>query len=316
VNKLIAVFLAIGAINFCSAKADPPQLDQSRCEDQVRGAFKRLNAFAAQKHFPSLNEDPDSVHLFIGRRYDDNWETNMWRICTSSNIYVECTPTNCRPSSIFRDFLYKNAPKYDAPLKPQWTPNQAIEYAREWATAFFDGFPQSVGNPEVQFNKQMDYPKYYDGEWAVRWDRIDSQGHRFDMDALHVELNEKLGLVGIDMVFVSDFQEVKGPLIASDEAIALSRPYAGALLNSGVTETWVPPGLQLGPAQAHLWIMNPNRVLQSKTLDQHAVAFQKQARLAWVVLYQLMKGNTPASYHTLEIWIDAQTKEAIGGDFK
>jgi hypothetical protein len=162
----------------------------------------------------------------------------------------------------------------------------------------------------------MNYPRYYDGEWRIRWSRVDSQGHKFGLDALHVELSEKLGLVGINKVFVSDFQEVKGPLITSDEAITLSRPYANTLLNSGVTEAWVPPGLQLGAVKANLWIMNPNHILGSKVLDFQAVDNGKQARLAWVVLYQLMKGNTPASYHTIGIWIDAQNKEAIGGDFK
>jgi len=312
-NRLLLTLL-IGWLFFSyNATGEPDQVEQTLCVQHAEDAFKRLNVLLTENHLLPLELDP--VHLVITQPRDRQRKTNIWQIRTASYTVLQFLPKSCALISIYRD-TYKDALLYDGPPKPTWTENQAIENAKKWVTAFLNYFPDNVGTPKIGFVDQRKVPEYYDGHWRIRWARTDSQGHRFDGDALSVELGEKQGLISISLNFYSTFDEIHDKLISEEDAIATSHSSAEILLHSELVRPLLPPGLKLGTATASLWIMNPTHLLQSKTLDEASASEEIKARLAWVVVYTLMDGNAPASYHTLEVWIDAQTKEAIGGDFK
>ena len=313
INKLTLSLLGWWIFAFSTTLADQTQAEQARCIEQVGQAVKRLNVLLVSNHLPIMEFDPNNIT--IKSSYDRQRRLNFWKIRTPSHIYFDCLPKNCILVSVYRDFLYKNAPLYDSPPKPTWTPEQAIEKAKLWARAVLNDFPSDVGVPQVNFKPQMELPKYHDGEWEIRWPRVDSQGHSFDLDALHVHLSEKLGLVDVNLRFVSTFDEVQGKTISKEEAIEASHSPAETLLHGDLARPYLPSGLQLGNATASMWIMNPKDVFKSKTLTEMNTSEQTKARLAWVVVYPLMNGAAPVPDQNVEVWIDAQTKEVIGGDF-
>ncbi len=310
VNK-IRLLLLTGIFFLNWAHAEPTE--ESKCAQQVEQTVKKLNVLYISHHLDPIHFD--AAQLKFDRHYNQFKQLNVWRFYIAPDTSMDCLPRSCEVFGFLRD-TPDNPPLYNSKPVPNWTLNQAAEEAKPWVQTVLGYFPPNLSAPRGTFDSDMrDAKRYYDGQWLIRWQRTDSQGHLFEMDGLTANMSEKYGSLGFRLNFDSTFEEVHGKLISSEEALAAARAPAEILLNNrNLAGPFIPPGLHLGDAKTALFIVNPNNILQCKTMDQ--VKNQLAARLAWRVEYTLMDGDVPASYHTMIIRIDAQTKEVLGGDFK
>ncbi len=127
-------------------------------------------------------------------------------------------------------------------------------------------------------------------------------------------VSEKFGLIALSCIFNSKYTEAQKVLVSHDQAIEIGRPAAQKLLGGPLTADWS-AGLSLRPAaKATLWIVNPNHLLQIKSFDDMATASgDENARLAWIIEYRAENSQGMGRY--VEVWVDAQTKAILGGDF-
>jgi hypothetical protein len=293
------------------AKAE--EMDRNACLQQAIAAVERLNTVFVSRQLPPITFDVN--HARITQPYDRFRKSAVLAIW-ASNTELQCLPTG-DPISILRD-VFKNNPLYPSEPIPLWTKERALTEAKGWVEAFLEGFPSNTGTPIVSYHCPAlgMPPQYHDGQWRVIWPRIDSQGHEFGKDALNVMLMENRGLVSLYLNFFSQFEEVHGDLISKEEALAASRSSAEKLLKTDLVRPFLPPGLKLDFAEAELWVMNPNHILQCKTMEDMATSSEVAARLAWRVTYLFPASDADSRKHFLEIWIDAQDKKVLGGDFR
>ena len=164
----------------------------------------------------------------------------------------------------------------------------------------------------AKYEDQMNLPKYRNGQWSVRWKRLDAHGNRFAQDNLYCTLDEKYGMRFFGSNFDSTYAEGQKILISEEQAVAIARPVAVKLLTSPITLPWS-KGLKLrSEAKTELWIVNPNHILKYKSREEVPLG-DVVARLAWVAKFQAAGGGRADAY--IYLWIDTETKEVLGGDF-
>jgi hypothetical protein len=229
---------------------------------------------------------------------------------------IHFLPDSFKPIAFFNhNIKYDQGPGFDEPPPPKWTEEQAVATGKEYVAAIFGQFPKDVGPPKVEFEKRRNLLKhttiwkYYTGDWQIVWPRISSKGYLFNGNAVVINISEDQGVESAFFDFYMNYQEPQGPLISQDEALKIADPAAQA-----VVDKWLGHGLQLGsPKIVVEGIVNPNHILQAQTVADLAHK-DTTARLAWVVLYDLTANGIPATGHRVQVWIDAQTKEVVGGD--
>jgi hypothetical protein len=290
--------------------ADVP--DQGRYEKVFSDIIAKINDGLKARQIAYLVPVPKRG--IIASNDDPFRKQQIVTVSFNPQINVQIVPKSFEVVSFYRDVSAAGLGSYDTPPKPKWTPDQAIKEARAWYENVLGKFPGNAGSPIAEYDPGLNPPKYYDGQWAVRWPRDDGHGHQFSQDTISVTLNEKYGITSLANNFTSKFPHDQKILISKDQAIAVGRSVAQKLLSSPLTADWS-KGLSLLPAAtAQLWVVNPNHILRYNSLEELASApFDSTARLAWVVTYRASNGSMGRD---VEVWIDAETKEAIGGDFK
>lgn len=202
-----------------------------------------------------------------------------------------------------------------APIKPAWTPEHAIKEAQAWYRVIIGNFPANTGTPTVEYvTPTYNPPKYYDGEWMIKWPRTDARGNRFALDNITVTVSEKYGITSLAKNFVSEFSENTKVAVSQKDAIEIARPAAQRLLKSPLTSQWA-TGLSIeNGASAKMWIINPNHILKHENIEDMATAGDLRARLAWVVKFRA--SNSDGLGSNIFVWVDAENAEILGGDFQ
>jgi hypothetical protein len=308
--KSFCLILVIGVFG-SMARAD--KIEENRCIEQIVPAVKRLNALLTANHYAPV--EFESSQLSSAYRPDFSPRMTVLEF-DASLASIRCIPSTGEILSIQTHINEDQGPALDHPSKPTWTKNEAIAMAKKYVAAVFGQFPSNAGPPKIHFDATMELPKYYEGQWHIRWPRVDKGGHIFSGDNIDLWMSETGGLKAVYYNYFSQYEEPKNPLISKDEALKASRPAAETLLNSQLTRSSGLSGLQLGKSEAVLWIVNPNHIFQWKSMNDADSPADTTAKLAWIVEYQTTSGQSAITNHLIDIWIDAQTKETIGGNFK
>ncbi len=211
---------------------------------------------------------------------------------------------------------------FDARRQPKWTQEYAVEVAREFIVALLGEFPPLIRLDEARY----EYPaaegrRSYTGTWCIRWARVDSKGHPFAKDCVKAFLTEEHGPYDAVIWLQSDYEEPGTNLISRGDAIEKAYAPAREIMR------WAPNAVNYsnhvasGTPQAALQIVNPNHMTRCKTIEEAAKAWDRSARLAWVVSFRT-KYDGPAGNEGpwsvdrgVRVWIDAETGEFLGGDF-
>ncbi len=300
----------LGVFIWGIARGDQDKAATDRCVEHLDPAFKRLNAVLAENHLNPLDFDPAQLRVIKDKSL--NPAVTMWRFQTPNKTFIYCSPTSGDVLSFFRnDIKYTEGPGYDQPPQPNWTKEQAIAMAKTYLAALFGTFPEDVGPPEVKFEPVREIPKYYPGQWEISWPRVDEKGHLFAIDEISIYISETQGITSAVYNFFSTYQPPKEPLISRDDALKVGGPAAEILANK-----FIGSGFQLAtPDTVVQGIVNPNHILQAKTIEDTVALRDANARLVWVINYPLTSNGT-SSPHEVQVWVDAQTKEVVGGDLR
>lgn len=309
--KVFSLIIALGMLVSFNAFGDD---NTHKCTESAINTFDRLNALLVKSGYQSLSFDPSKITNVP--KYDFSRKINILELQTASGPFVDCLPDSGDVLALDSHIPYKQGSSYDHPPSPTWNKERAVALARAYVQAVFKEFPADAGTPQINFAPTSEFPKYYEGVWHIRWPRVDKEGHVFIADSLDVFLSETKGLRYASLNYFSKYQEPIGPLISQNEAVKLSGPAAENLLHSKLTVPWGLNGLRLADSKSVLWIVNPNHIFQWKSINDAASAADTTAKLAWWVEYKTTSGSASASGHLIDIWIDAQTKKVLGGDFK
>ncbi len=293
-----------------SGYADVP--DQARYEKVFSGTMARINSVLNSQHLAILSYDPKQLRFTLSP--DQTWRTTVVQINSSSGLEARILSNTFEVVSFQRDFPSEEYIDCDTPPKPKWQTDQAINEARTWVKSILGNVPQNVGKPRAEYAPGLNLPKYQEGTWTVSWPRIDSHGHLFAGDVVNVILSEKFGLIALSYIFNSKYTDGQKVLVSREQAIEAGRSAAQQLLGSPLTADWS-GGMSLRPAAtATLWVVNPNHLLQYKSFEDMATTTgDATARLAWIVEYRVENAQGMGRY--VDVWIDAETKEILGGDF-
>jgi hypothetical protein len=308
----IGLLILVGLFSTIHIRASAS--DQGKYVKVFLETTAKVNAVLKSDHEPVLTFDEN--RLAVAFSFDRLRKRNLATVSSSSGISVEIDPESMAVTSFSRDIPLELLGSYDAPPKPSWSKEQAIAQAKIWVKCFLGYLPTNIKGPTIEFSPQMNLPKYRDGQWEIRWQRIDLQGHIFDQDSIYLILNEKFGITFLGYNFVSAFTEGQKVVLSREQAIDLGRESALKILQNPMAASWL-PGARLGAvASAGIYVVNPNHILRYKSLDEMITAPDTTARLAWVIKYQAVDPSGNSGSHDVGVWIDTETKEMLGGDFQ
>lgn len=274
----------------------------------------KINEVLESQHLSLITVDPAA--LVVRSSPNIYRKENQIEITAANGIEVDLLPGSLEVIGFQRDVPRDASVSYDAPPKPAWTPDQAAEKSKAWIKALLGSIPSTLGKPKMNYQPDVNLPKYYDGVWYIGWPRTDSQGHYFGQDGITVVLSEKHGLTGFSYGFYSKYSDAQKIVVSHDQAIEIGRSAAQQLLGSPLTADWSGRLKLLPAATAELVIVNPNHILKYKSFDEMSAANEGSlnARLAWVVEYRAENDKGMGRY--VDVWVDTETKEILGGDFR
>jgi hypothetical protein len=308
IKSLTTVLLV--SVLMVSSYADVP--DENRYRKIFFDAMLRINSISTSQHLPILSYDSKRLRFTLSP--NEIWRTTVAQV-NSPGLELDILSNTLEIVSFQRDFPPQEYINYDTPPKPAWRTDQAINEAKLWVKGILGRVPANIGKPRAEYAPGLNLPKYHEGTWTVSWPRIDSQGHLFAGDVVNVILSEKFGLIALSYIFNSKYTEGEKILVSREQAIEIGRLAAQKLLGSPLTVDWS-NGMNLVPyGTAALWVVNPNHLLQYKSLEDMATTTgDATARLAWIVEYRAENAKGMGRY--VDVWVDAQTKNILGGDFR
>ena len=310
-RKLILVFALILTSTSIQGQSKPPIPNQDRYRKVFFETLGKWNKILEAKKLPVIPCNPNDVRVEYGSELseDDIVEADINPV-----FGVKFSPDSPNVSEVARGIPLEWLGSYDAPPKPTWTPDQAIKEAKFWYEAVIGKLPNNVGKPVAKFSPKPNSHKFRNGQWTVTWPRVDDEGHPFRMDNIYCTLDEKWGADFLTCFFVSKFKDGQNITISSSQATEMGISVAKKLLPSPMFSQWT-SGLTLqGDTKTELQIVNPNHILKYKSLNDLPPEIDLAARLVWVVKCHISNGK--GDDHYLYLWIDTETKEVIGCDFK
>jgi hypothetical protein len=215
-----------------------------------------------------------------------------------------------------------NQTRYLEPPKPQWDEKKAAALGAGYLASVLGPVPVNVSAPRVRLIPQRDAAKFCNSTWLVTWARTDKKGHPFERDSLVVELVDGMGPTGLGVNFWSHYEEKDFELIAETKARALAAAGAKQILGWSPGAGWLANFELVGDPTMELRIVNPNNLPDQPSIESLGGANELNARLAWVATYKKQYKGPATPDHTvptggdLQVWIDAENGQLLGGDFK
>jgi hypothetical protein len=207
-----------------------------------------------------------------------------------------------------------------APTQPIWTLPQASTISRDFLQAVLGMIPAELSNqPGGKCDqRELTSNKYLPQRWWIFWPRIAKDGYRFESDIATVSIYEKEGMAFAGIQFGTRFSEASFKPVSKDEAL----PFAIAA--SKKMAQWEPTSAIFGtgpvsetPTRVYLKIIKPDHWGDPKITSIYAPS-DPHGRLAWEFVFPCYitdeEQKTHKFHHSVAVYIDAQTKEWLGGD--
>lgn len=217
----------------------------------------------------------------------------------------------------------KGAKLYNVEPPPQWSREKAVGVATRLLRLFVDDerFRQLKLRKAKFVYQFMQDDRYYLGEWFMEWVRTSSEGEEFPNDRAWLSLSEVAGLQVLGVEWTSTYEGRPSRLLDKDKAIRLAQRLSAKVAESvPIRGTYGKLSLE-GQTSAELKIVNPNHILKMKIAYELCFRGDRRARLAWVVTFGAKRetrfeGESRPRSAEVDVWIDAETGELLGGTFR
>jgi hypothetical protein len=206
-----------------------------------------------------------------------------------------------------------------ATRKPFWKPMEAAAIACDFLRALLGTLPDDLSTqPGGNYDQQENPPKYMPLRWWIYWPRVAKEGYKFESDLASVRIYEKEGIRSASIQFGTRFSGVNFKPISKEEAL----PFA--IIASKKMAQWGPSSGIVGsgpvsetPIRAYLKIVKPNHWGSPEVTSIYAPP-DPNGRLIWEFIFPIYitdeEQKTHKYHHCVAVYIDAQTKEWLGGD--
>lgn len=264
--------------------------------------------------------------IFYFKKTFNVWGQQDVVVLESANpiFHIELLPNSAQVVS-FANWTSRDVGNkyYPEPPKLKWTREKVASLAAGYAKAILGAqMPDNLGAPFVQTTPERDGLRYMDADWRVVWARVDKEGHRFHRDSLVVLLTDGHGPTNLGYNFWSHYDDKLITPIAQDKALALASEYAKQVLAWGPGAPWLQNFELINPPQMDLEVVTPNHLTTQPSIETLGHNSDLNARLAWVVYYKkkykgtISPGGLIPIGGELQVWIDAENGQLLGGDFK
>ena len=240
-------------------------------------------------------------------------------------ILIDFDRSSSRLTSFFNVALSNQPnPELGQPPKKIWNKEQVQAKAERFVIAVLGKMPEEACKEAVvEFTPQVLFARdgskrYRLGTWRVVWYRQNKQGVKFQYDTIIVQMIDGEEPLGLGYNFWSSYQDSDAQPIPAEKAMALAKEQAQKIMAWRPGAMWLQDFKLLDQPKSELQIVNPNHLLSQSQVTGERDA---TARLAWVVTYPKIYTGTkgangaapPGGY--IEVWIDAETGEFLGGTF-
>jgi hypothetical protein len=298
------------------------------CKRAYRETIEKINSIHRKEGFPIV---PLEEGASFSLQYDRYYRTKLGTVGYVSKSAADAgfLGPRCEPITFFNHaataaLCGKNARLYDEPTKPSWSPEAARALATRYIRAFIgDEKLRSLRPSQPTYEHPMqESPRYYVGEWWVSWRRVTPEGHEFSNDCACVMLSETHGILCYRLSCHSIYEGRPRKRLNKEDCLALAEPCAKKVAGSIPARAWFRKLEVGGRTGAHLKVVNPNHIDRMRNLEELGNPGDQRARLAWVVTFAAsypynVEGEPDTRRQgEIRVWIDAETGEFLGGDFK
>ncbi|HEV3270737.1 MAG TPA: hypothetical protein VGZ93_00980 [Candidatus Methylacidiphilales bacterium] len=315
---LIAGIFPLAAQSWTPLDANETQKYAAVALDMVQ----REEAFLKENHLWSTPGIPPK--FYAREMYHSIGQQNVIELSSANPIFrIELLPGSAQIVSFANWTSQRTSNHYYAePPKLKWTPEEAVALATGYAKAILGAqMPDNLRPPYVHSHQETDLPRYMDSSWMVMWGQTDKEGHRFRNGSIVVLLTDGHGPTNLGYNFWSHYDDKAITPIAQDKALALAAEGAKQILAWAPGAMWLKNYELVGTPTMELMIVNPNH-LSTLSSVQAMGHVDLNARLAWVAVYKKTYTGPPVANNfkptggALEVWIDAENGQLLGGDFK
>jgi hypothetical protein len=314
----IAAFFPLAAQSYTALSEDETQKYAAVALDMVQ----REEAFLKENH---LWVTPGIPPRFYAREiYHNIGQQNVIELSSANPIFrIELLPGSAQIVS-FANWTSQRASNnyYAEPPKLKWTPEKAVSLATGYAKAILGAqMPDNLQPPYVHAYPESDLPRYMDSSWTVMWGQTDKEGHQFMHGSIVVLLTDGHGPTNLGYNFWSHYDDKAITPIAQDKALALAAEGAKEIMAWEPGAMWLKNYELVGNPTMELLIVNPNHLSTLPSIEALGHV-DLNARLAWVATYKKTYTGPPLSNNlkptggALQVWIDAENGQLLGGDFK
>jgi hypothetical protein len=212
----------------------------------------------------------------------------------------------------------KKSKLYDKPPAPKMSKSEVIKIAKSFVTAIIGKWSDSFTFLKAEYSHaSMEYPKYYEGDWSVRWAQVSKHGLPVAYEFIGVALNENTGPRLLINKAVSNFDTNVEPKINKQKALEL----AGTAVNDFISEIKSKLSgnkikISYEEKNVLLKYVNPRWLEKDNQDDMQPLGFK--AFLAWEVCVDMSfvegsdNSQKPQSKGYFSFWIDALSGEYLG----
>jgi hypothetical protein len=202
----------------------------------------------------------------------------------------------------------ENGPSFEPPDQPKLSAQEAMELATNFLGVCPHDNDVRLSPPTANFDHTGETPTKTgmmtsQGEWWVRWQRIDEEGHVFDSDLATAVIAEGFGPSFLSARLDTPYHADTTPIISRDSAEKAARRAAADIRWSDL------PFVTVNLEDSKLEICRP-----SKDLRNYEAGWENEGRLAWSQTFGCqLPGPSGGWIHTY-VNTDAHTGKVINLD--
>jgi len=298
----ILAFIALASA--FAVEAVPDKEETSR----ARFFFKDINQFNKKNGFKDSEIDSYVITKQLLNDPEQGFCVELW----ANNAFLGINKSGLKFS--FANFKRSNE---KSPKVAEWSKQKVEKIMFEFIGEVLPDVTNQVKAKSFQYGKTSIENPF----WECYYYRISLDGHVYETDQFSAFLSEISGVISYRARFYSPAKSFGQSSIGREKALKLSGEERKKLLEHPVIkEGFGEHIVEEQPFSVELRVINANN-LGSESRPQKAFrkVYQGNAKLAWVLRYRaqgkpLEEDKTlTLSPMQLDIWIDAQTGEPLGG---
>jgi len=263
--------------------------------------------------------------FYFKKNFDDRRQQDIITLESTNPIFrIQLLPVSAQVVNFANwTSLHASNKYYPEPPKLKWTQEKVVSLAMGYAKAVLgDQMPYNLKLSIVQATPQRDGIRYMDSDWRVIWARTDKKGYKFKSDSLVVQLVDGHGPTDLGYNFWSHYDDKTITPIAQDKALILAAEGAKEILAWAPGAMWLKNYELAGTPTMDLRVVTPNHLTAQPSIESLGRNTDLNARLAWVATYPKTytgpssPGQMKPTGGSLQVWIDAENGQLLGGDFK